>query len=224
MAEAVMDSSERPGGPRSRKGMRTRARLVDAAKQIFEEQGFLDARVSDIAERAGLSHGSFYHYFESKDEVFLEVADAQQERVSGGTLGDRLLLSTYPELETGELMRRYCRNYLEHYQADARLMGVIEQVTRTHEEFRRTRAGHQERYIEQAIEGLELLQAAGRADRSLDARVVGPALTGMVTRFAEMWLVEKTVDCSLDEAVDNLATLLLNALGVARLAPAGTSD
>ena len=53
-------------GPRSRKGAKTRARLLAAAKETFEEDGFLDARISDIAERAGLSHGSFYHYFDSK--------------------------------------------------------------------------------------------------------------------------------------------------------------
>jgi AcrR family transcriptional regulator len=56
----------KPIGPRSRKGTETRARLLDAAKQVFEEDGFLEARISDIAERANLSHGSFYHYFESK--------------------------------------------------------------------------------------------------------------------------------------------------------------
>ena len=54
----------------------------DAAKEIFEENGFLDARISDIAERAGLSHGSFYHYFESKEEVFREVAAEVDERLS----------------------------------------------------------------------------------------------------------------------------------------------
>ena len=63
-------TSEKPSGPRSRKGVKTRSRLVTAAKEIFERDGFLDARISDIAERAGLSHGSFYHYFESKEEVF----------------------------------------------------------------------------------------------------------------------------------------------------------
>src|SRR3984957_1254558 len=63
-------TGEKPSGPRSRKGIETRARLVDAAKEVFERDGFLDARISDIAEKAGLSHGSFYHYFESKEEVF----------------------------------------------------------------------------------------------------------------------------------------------------------
>lgn len=45
---------------------------------MFEETGFLEARITDIADRAGLSHGSFYHYFESKEQAFREVAEAQE--------------------------------------------------------------------------------------------------------------------------------------------------
>src|ERR1700692_863228 len=75
-------TGEKPSGPRSRKGVETRARLVSAAKEVFERDGFLEARISDIAERAGLSHGSFYHYFESKEEVFREVAEAVEGQLS----------------------------------------------------------------------------------------------------------------------------------------------
>jgi AcrR family transcriptional regulator len=67
--------------PRSRKGVRTRARLIDAAKQVFERDGFLDARIVDIAETADLAPGSFYHYFDSKEQIFLEVAEAQEARL-----------------------------------------------------------------------------------------------------------------------------------------------
>ena len=75
-----------PVAPRSRKGFETRARLVAAAKQVFEEVGFLAARISDISARAGLSHGSFYHYFDSKDDLLLYAvrysAERQGRRVS----------------------------------------------------------------------------------------------------------------------------------------------
>src|SRR5712675_1998315 len=79
---AVPVDSERPVGPRSRKGAQTRARLVEAAKAVFVEDGFRDARITDIAERAGLSHGSFYHYFDSKEQIFREVAETMDERLS----------------------------------------------------------------------------------------------------------------------------------------------
>ena len=86
-------TADRPNGPRSRKGAETRARLLDAAKQIFEENGFLEARISDIADRAGMSHGSFYHYFDSKEEVFREIAAAIDERLAA-PLGAVILDST----------------------------------------------------------------------------------------------------------------------------------
>src|SRR3954464_9122257 len=96
---------DKPNGPRSRKGVQTRARLVDAAKQIFEENGFLEARISDIAERAGLSHGSFYHYFDSKEELFREVAEAQEERFNVDSVVDSGLLQPSPDTTVRDRLR-----------------------------------------------------------------------------------------------------------------------
>ena len=59
--------------PRSAKGRRTRARLLEAGKTVFERDGFLQARISDIAAEAQVSHGSFYHYFDSKESVLDEL-------------------------------------------------------------------------------------------------------------------------------------------------------
>src|SRR4051812_17298437 len=89
---------DKPSGPRSAKGERTRARIIEAAKSVFEDQGFLDARITDIAERAELSHGSFYTYFDSKEDVFLEVAAAQELRFSRSSiLGTDLANTTVAE-------------------------------------------------------------------------------------------------------------------------------
>src|SRR5579872_2358081 len=58
---------------RSAKGRRTRARLLEAGKAVFERDGFLRARISDISAEAQVSHGSFYHYFDSKESLFQEI-------------------------------------------------------------------------------------------------------------------------------------------------------
>ena len=56
------------------RGVRTRAKLIDAARRVFERDGYLEARVADIAAAAGVAHGSFYTYFDSKEDVFREMA------------------------------------------------------------------------------------------------------------------------------------------------------
>src|SRR3974390_3299464 len=109
---------ERPNGPRSRKGAESRGRLLEAAKQIFEENGFLDARISDIAERAGLSHGSFYHYFDSKEEVFREVAEAVDEQLRA-PLG-RVILDPSSEATPAARIREALRLHMESYRREAR--------------------------------------------------------------------------------------------------------
>ena len=90
--------------------------------------GFLDARISDIAERAGLSHGSFYHYFESKEEVFREVAAEVDERLRAPL--NSVILDPSSSATPYERIREAIRLHLESYRDEARIMGVIEQVSR----------------------------------------------------------------------------------------------
>lgn len=201
---------ERPNGPRSRKGVETRARLLDAAKQIFEENGFLDARISDIAERAGLSHGSFYHYFDSKEEVFREVAAAVDERLSA-PLGS-VMLDPSSHAPPDQRMHEAMHRYFEAYRAEARIMGVIEQVARYDDEVGQLRQARQQHYAGQIAESIRQLQERGLADPRLKPAVAAAALGSMTSRFAETWLVQHAVKTTLDEAAEQLALLFLNAM------------
>lgn len=47
--------------------------ILDAAIAVFGEHGLADARLEDIAKRAGLSKGTIYLYFPNKEELFREV-------------------------------------------------------------------------------------------------------------------------------------------------------
>ncbi|TMK23433.1 MAG: TetR/AcrR family transcriptional regulator [Actinobacteria bacterium] len=51
----------------------TRARLIDAAAEVFLRQGFDGASLEGIAEEAGYTRGAVYSNFDDKDELFLEV-------------------------------------------------------------------------------------------------------------------------------------------------------
>jgi AcrR family transcriptional regulator len=65
-------------GTRSREN--TRARLLDAAAQVFAEVGLDGASVEAVCERAGFTRGAFYSNFESKDELFLMLAGSVAEQ------------------------------------------------------------------------------------------------------------------------------------------------
>jgi AcrR family transcriptional regulator len=204
--------TEKPNGPRSRKGAQTRARLLVAAKEIFEENGFLDARISDIAERAGLSHGSFYHYFESKEEIFREVAEAVEEQLSA-PMGS-VILDPNSHATPRERIREAIRLHMESYRQEARIMGVIEQVSRYDEQVKAARLKRHQHYGAQLAESIRQLQRHDLIDRDLDPEIATAVLGSMTSRFPEMWLVEGRLECSFDRGVEELTRVFVNALGL----------
>ncbi len=56
--------------PKTRRGRETRNKLLDAAEKEFGERGYHDAAISGITQRAGVALGTFYVYFDSKEEIF----------------------------------------------------------------------------------------------------------------------------------------------------------
>lgn len=73
----------------------TRDRLVEAATQVFAEQGYDGARTSEIARRAGLSTGAIYSQYETKAELLLEAircgAPGEMQRLLEGDPDGRSL-------------------------------------------------------------------------------------------------------------------------------------
>jgi AcrR family transcriptional regulator len=208
---ATPDATDKPSGPRSRKGVETRARLVTAAKEVFERDGFLDARISDIAEKAGLSHGSFYHYFESKEEVFREVAAEVDDRLSEPMASIILAPSA---ARPAERIRAAIRQHMQSYKDEARIMGVIEQVVRFDPEVARLRAERQRVHHDEVVESIRRLQQRGLADPRLDADVAAACLGSMTYRFPEMWFVQGQIDCDFEKGVEQLALLFVKSLGL----------
>ena len=64
----------------------TQRALLDAARAVFTEQGFAEASIADVVERAGSSVGSLYHHFGGKSELFIalwqDYQQAQEEAAS----------------------------------------------------------------------------------------------------------------------------------------------
>ena len=61
---------------------RTRRRLLDAAREVFRRHGFADASMEEIAQRAGVSRGPLYHYFDSKQDLFAAVYEEVEQALA----------------------------------------------------------------------------------------------------------------------------------------------
>ena len=81
------------------------AELLDAALDVFFEKGFAAARLEDIAARAGVSKGTVYLYFDSKEDVF----DALVRAIPQANVEQVRALAADPAIPADEMLGRVLR-------------------------------------------------------------------------------------------------------------------
>jgi AcrR family transcriptional regulator len=196
--------------PQSRRGLQTRSALVRGARKVFERDGYLDARITDIAAAAGTATGSFYTYFDGKEAIFKAVLDELNEEMLHTRLeGEGETLEPAAVVETAN------RAYLEAYRRNARLMRLLEQVAHTHEGHRRWRLERSRAFIERNAAGIQRWQAQGRADPRLDSLLAAAALSGMTSQLAyRVFVLGEEVP--FEQLVATVTRLWVNALGLER--------
>ena len=160
---------------------RNRRALLAAARRVFERDGFVVARITDIADEAGLAHGSFYSHFQGKEDALAAVL---------GEVGEEMLHPGPPagreSPDTDPVAAIHAANvaYLEAYRRNARLMALLEQVATVDERFATLRRERSEAFLARNARAIRRLQRAGLADTALDPDLASLALSTMVSRSA----------------------------------------
>lgn len=73
--------------PRTRRGKSTREAILRAAEQVIGARGYAAAAIADITREAGIAQGTFYIYFDGKEDVFRELV-VEMGRLTRKTLSD----------------------------------------------------------------------------------------------------------------------------------------
>jgi AcrR family transcriptional regulator len=65
----------RRGQPKGDKRARTRAKLLEAARELIRKKGYQRTTLKEVAQRAGMTSGAIYGNFKNRDELFMALAD-----------------------------------------------------------------------------------------------------------------------------------------------------
>jgi AcrR family transcriptional regulator len=191
---------------RNARGQRTRAALLLAGREAFEEHGYDGVRVDDVCARAGVSHGTFYTYFDSKEALFAEVAEAVVgEMYAACVVGPSAPDDPYARIAAAN------RLYLRAWAQNSRLVRMLEQAATADGRFGGLLLELREVFVRRGEEGLRRLQEQGLADPALDPRLTAIMLGGMVEHFAHVWL-DLGERADEETAVDHLTRLWAQAI------------
>jgi AcrR family transcriptional regulator len=179
--------------------------ILAAAKAVFAEKGFHATTVADVARAAGISYGSIYWYFESKDALFHALMDNQEE-----ALRDHIEQAV-GGLDGEALFRTSVRATFEFFEGDRDVVKLLFRDSLVlGDRFDRHLAGIYEGFVADIEKTIAAAQAAGHV---IDAppRMVAFSVAALVGQLA---LRRLATDDGVPAHVvaDFVVTLLLDGL------------
>ncbi len=158
-----------------------RAQILRAARAIFIERGYLEARVEDIAKRAGLSKGAVYFYFTSKREVFDALVD-EELAVTASFLAEAERDERPATIKMIDLGRKYL-DYFAGLKTPPRFFLLMSELAIRDEELRRRVTAVHDQFVA-ATERVVAQGITEGAFRDLDPRAVALFLKAFIDGLA----------------------------------------
>jgi AcrR family transcriptional regulator len=182
--EAGRDSQQvrRDQGPLTNRGAATKSLLLVAARRTFEANGFVDTRIADIVEEAQVARGTFYTYFDTKEDVFTAVA----LQVVADML--RQLSAPPPSgVPTEDRVHEAVRRFIRAYRDNALMLSQMEQVGTYSPQMRDLKLATREAFVQRTRRGLARAVKDGYAGAQLDVEYVSEVLGSMLEYTSYMW-------------------------------------
>jgi len=187
-----------------------RNQILDAATTVFVRQGFQHARMDDIVEESGLSKGTLYWYFKSKEDIINailrrlftgELANLESLLEAEGTVSERLVLLTSDRVNGMKRMSSLVPIIFEFYAVAVHQQWVKQFIGEYFQQFRKLL----EDLIQQGIDRGEF--------RPVNATEAAISLASMYEGLTIHWLMDpQTVQW--DILSESSIPLLLDGLKV----------
>lgn len=209
------DSSSPDGGSsaptgrtdKSAKGRSTRRAFQQAARTIFARDGYVKSRLSDIADEAGKSVASFYNYYDSKEELLVDIAADFDEELQA------LVAKPFRSgLEVDEALRQSISDFWYHYRRRLPEVVGIFHASLVDPAFAARWRKIRTNGTVTIARGIRQAQADGFAP-GIDPLIAASALSGMMEHFCYVWQAQGGDDID-QELTDELAIETLSNLWI----------
>jgi TetR/AcrR family transcriptional regulator, fatty acid metabolism regulator protein len=186
-----------------------RSLITEAAVEVFAEKGFHQARVSDVARRAGVADGTIYLYFKNKEDLLLSIFEEKMDDLLGG-LGATLEGVADPL----ERIRRFARFHFGQVRDNRSTAEVLQVELRLSNKFlKEYRPEKLWAYLGVFGQIVRDGQARGLFRPEIDSFIAMWAFFGALDELAMQWVLSRKQDrFSLQEAADQVAETFIRGM------------
>lgn len=186
-----------------------RALITEAATEVFAEKGFHQARVSDIARRAGVADGTIYLYFKNKEDLLLSIFEEKMD----------LLLNRLGQALQGvddplDRVRRFARFHFEQVRTNRSVAEVLQVELRLSNKFiKEYRPEKLWAYLNVFGQIVRDGQATGLFRPDIDHFITSWAFFGAMDELAMQWVLARNqARFPLEAAADQIADVFIRGM------------
>ncbi|HEY8391102.1 MAG TPA: TetR/AcrR family transcriptional regulator [Capillibacterium sp.] len=187
-----------------------RQRIIEAAIAEFATHPFQQARVTVIADRAGIAKGSFYQYFEDKKDLYTYLMGLLfQKKMS---YLNRDLVENRGKYPFFQLLREVFLSGIRFAKENPRLVPIGMMLANDKQLYREIFGQHEDASIEFFRQLLEEARAQGEIDPAIDPKVAATMLTGLVYSLTDLIVEDGKLDLDDMAIIDQMLYFAENGL------------
>lgn len=208
---------------KEREKRRRREAIVDAAEEVIRERGFDSATMDEIAERAELSKGALYLYFENKMALYLAICERGSAKLNRQFADVLALDRTGLELirKLGEVYIDFIREHPVYFQAFSHYEGVMDDSFLADSEIAQQCEEHARQSLTYITRTLQIGMQDGTIDNSYDPKELAVLIWACSRGVVQMMATNNRghhfkmigeLDLNMDSLLSSLLKLLENGM------------
>lgn len=194
-----------------RKKLQKKKSLIKAGAKVFSDKGFINSSIKNITDEAHVAVGTFYSYFNSKEEVLEQIYDELlEDSISASAIIASSIQNADSVVEkftmalTGAVL-----TYTENKEASKIVLNKGAGINETLENKRFQLIDKTNEYIEHVLIHLKEEHSININDVKMTSIMITHSILGLIT----YWINEK-VSCNIEQMIFELCIYVLNALNI----------
>ncbi|WP_419887705.1 TetR/AcrR family transcriptional regulator [Neobacillus niacini] len=190
--------------PKTDRGTKTKLKLLMAAEEVFGEMGFFQAGITDLTKKAKVSQGTFYTYFQSKEDIFRELVMGMQKQ-----LRMEIKIATQGIKDRLELEKKGFEVFFRFLNQHRYLFRLFRQAEFVDEQLHRN---YFETFTKGYIEGLTEAKEKGEI-RELDPEMLVYIFMGMTDYLGMKWVLWENREVT-EDMVEEVMSFIKHGIAI----------
>ena len=183
-------------------------KIIDAATKVFAEKGFYKARVSDIAQEAGIADGTIYIYFDHKDDILISLFEEKMKAVL-----DNMKEQIRSETDPLRKIEKFALVHLKLIRDNKDIAEIIQVELRQSSRFMKNY--HNTRFLEYLDligDIIEEGKKRGLIREDILPGIAKRAFFGALDEMSRFWVLSKKQKYDIETASQQISSFFINGI------------